>query len=221
MLSMDDSKFMSDMNNLIQYAEGFLDGAQAGKAQLLKNLGEDIADRLGDFIDSNARVDPASLSHVYEWNQTGVRGARLFEINSSVRTNTITITANMLQSRSIKPGSNTPFSNKATVMEQGKPVTISPRMASKLVFEVDGKTVFTKKSVTVEHPGGIAAQGGFEKAFDSFFTVYLSQAVLYSMGLQERLSKPEIFKRNLKQAKTGGRSLGFSTGIRWVSEETR
>lgn len=217
MISLDDSQFMKDMSNLVEYAEGFISGAKAGKPVLMKNLGEKLTITLGEYLDSNARVDPGSLSHMYEWYRNGDKAARLFAIDYTVRGNKLTMNASMTQSSSIRAGSKEPFYNKARIMESGVPVTITPRLANKLVFDVDGKTVFTKNPVTVSHPGGAQAQGGFEKAFDSFFNVYLSQAVLYLTGLSEHLENPEIFKKNLK--KGAGRSAGFSSGVEWISKE--
>lgn len=205
------------MNNIVDYAIGFLDGAEQGKQQLLHNVGLDLKLAVEQYIDSTARVNPAELHHVYEWYQTGSPAARLFDINYVVTGGGLSMNATLSQSRSVKDGSRVPFKNKANIMEAGVSVTISPRNSDVLAFEQDGETVFTKKQVTVSAPGGEAVSGGFERAFREFFMSYLSQAMMYSSGMLFNLQNPVDFDRNLNAGKKGGRSVGVSTGKKWIS----
>ena len=41
-----------------------------------------IMEDFGAYIDSQARVKPKSLHHVYEWKKVGNPGARLFKLRS-------------------------------------------------------------------------------------------------------------------------------------------
>ena len=72
--------FMKEMDSIVQYANGFMDGAQAGKKQLLETIGAKTKEILESFIDSNARTNQAVLHHVYEWQQSGNAASRLFDI---------------------------------------------------------------------------------------------------------------------------------------------
>jgi hypothetical protein len=193
------------------YSNGFLEGAQQAKPALLKVLGARISEILKDFIDSNARVNPESLHHVYEWYQTGSPNARLFDIDYAVVGGGLSISSSFSQSRSIKSGSRVPFYNKAAIMESGVPVTITPR--TKLVFEVDGETVFTPNSVTVVNPGG-ATEGEYQKVLDTFFNSYLKQSFLNEVFYS--LKREKDFKTKFASAKRGGRALGLTTGYNWI-----
>jgi hypothetical protein len=86
-----------------------------------------------------------------------------------------------------------------------------------LAFENNGETVFTKGPITVENPGGTAAQGGFEKVLDMFFNKYFSQAFLRVSGIAQYIENPQVYKKNLQAGKRVGRSHGVSTGYRWIA----
>ena len=215
--SFDDTQFTKDMKNITEYMYGFVDGTKAGKPELMKLLGVSVKEILEDFIDSSARVDPESLSHVYEWYQNGSSDARLFDILYTPSGRGLSFGFTLRQSNSIKDGSKTPFYDKARIMEYGVPVTINPTKAQALSFDIDGKTVFTKKSVTVENPGGAAAEGGLKNAFTQFFTQYISQALLDVTGLKKHFEIASEFNDGFRSAKSGGRSLGTRMGIKWIS----
>ena len=215
-IKMNQTKFINDMNNVVQYSLGFLDGVKKGKRIFLNNLGLGVKEMLEMFIDANARSNPQMLHHVYEWSRTGSPDARLFDINYTVSNVGLSFYSSFRQSTSVKEGSTVPFYNKAKIMEEGAPVVIAPVRSSVLVFEDNGQTVFTKNPVEVLNPGGSQVQGGFEKTVNMFFTRYFTQAFLRISGADRYLNNPEIYKRNLAKGKTGGRSVGVSTGFSWI-----
>lgn len=217
-LTIDTRKFKNEMNNVIRYTEGFLEGAQVGKKKFLFILGEKVKEVLEQYIDSNARVNPEALKHVYEWYQNGSPEARLFDIDYTVSNLGLSFKSSFRQSTQIKAGSREPFYNKAKIMENGVGVKIKPKYAKYLAFEVPGgRTVFTKGPVRVNNPGGDDARGGFEKTFDEFFTKYFTQAFLSSSGLLAKFSNPIAYKRDLPLAKRTGRAAGVRSGYRWVA----
>lgn len=216
-LKINNVQFQKDMNNIIQYSQGFLDGTKAGKIQFFRNLGAEIKNILEEFIDSNASVDPQTLHHMYEWNQVGQASGRLFNINAVSNGYGVNFTASFNQSQTIKDGSRVPFYDKAKIIEFGIPVVIEAKTSNVLAFEDNGETVFTPGPINVTNPGGVAAQGGFEKTFNMFFSRYLSQAFLRSTGIAAYLEKPMLYKSNLPQGKRTGRSAGYKTGYRWIA----
>lgn len=215
-VKVDSAQFIKEMSNLVEYSVGFLEGAQRGKNTFLSNLGSSVANVLGSYIDSNARVDPAILSHMYEWEKSGSPDSRLFDIQYSITGQGLSINSTFRQSSSVKAGSNVPFYDKARIMEYGIPVTIKPKNSSVLAFTDGDEKVFTRNPVTVQNPGGVEAQGGFEKTFRSFFDNYLTQSFLQSSGLAKYLENPSIFS-NVSSLKNGGRSLGITAGFRWIT----
>lgn len=215
-MKFDTKQFMKELDNIIDYSYGFLEGIQTGKKVLLNNLGPSIKEIAEDFIDTMANIDRASLHHVYEWYQTGSPDARLFEIDYRVNNNGLVFSSSFRQSNTIKDGSREPFYNKATIMEQGVPVHISPRNSEVLVFDVDGETVFTKNDITVENPGGDVS-GNFAKTFDTFFSRYFSQSFLRVSGLYDYFNNPVVYKQNLKRGKALGRAHGKTVGHNWVA----
>ena len=215
-LRIDSKAFQKEMKNIIDYSMGFVDGMELGKKEFFNRLGPAIAEQASQFIDANARIDYQSLHHVYEWSQVGSPSGRLFDINFTVSNLGLSFMSEFSQSTTIKSGSNVPFFDKARIMESGIPVTITPRKAESLRFEVGGEIVYTKKPVVVENPGG-NTQGQFANVFDMFFGKYFTQAFLRSSGLSNYFSNPEVYRKNLKSGKRGGRSVGLSTGSRWVA----
>ena len=215
-IKLNQTKFISDMNNIVNYSLGFLDGVKKGKRVFLGNLGVGIKKMLETFIDSNARSNPQMLHHVYEWSRTGSPEARLFDINYTVSNVGLSFYSSFKQSNTIKEGSSVPFYNKAKIMEDGVPVTITPKKSSVLVFEDNGETVFTKNPVEVTNPGGPQVQGSFEKIVNIFFSRYFTQAFLRSSGVYKYLNNPEIYKKNLQKGRAGGKTVGVSTGYSWI-----
>jgi hypothetical protein len=212
-----DTLFLKEMNNMIQYSFGFTEGVKRGRNHILNAVGKDAIDLIKQYIDSSARTNPAILQHMYEWDQTGSPNARLFDIDYTVSGLGLSIKSTFRQSVSVKNGSTVPFYDKARIMENGIPVTIRPRNASVLAFEDNGEQVFTKNPIVVDNPGGIQAQDGFEKTFDSFFNNYFSQAFLRVSGVMDYIRNPSAFTKNLSAGKRGGRSVGISTGYTWIA----
>jgi hypothetical protein len=217
MITVDTRAFMKDMKNIVNYSFGFLDGIQQGKTKFLSSVGANSVDLLKSYVDSNARVNPAMLQHVYEWERTGSPSARLFDIEYTVSNLGLSMMATFRQSSSVKPGSNVPFYNKAYIMENGVPVTIRPKKSEVLVFQDQGETVFTKSPITISNPGGSLAERGFEKTFDTFFTKYFTQAFLRTSGIASYLENPEVFSKDLAAGKKFGKSKGMQTGYRWIA----
>lgn len=222
-VDLDFNNFVSDLKNLSNYSIGFLDGVQAAQPEIMDNLGKEIIESLKQFIDSNARVDPQTLHHVYEWYQTGSPEARLFDIEYIVQgKNGLSFNYTFSQSNSYAKDSTVPFYNKAQIMEDGTPVIIRPKAGGVLSFNDDGEQIFTKKPIVVENPGGNGVQGGFEKTIKSFFDSYFTQSFLMSSGILSHLNNPKEYKDNLLAGvKQGGKALGFKVGYDWATKGGR
>jgi hypothetical protein len=210
-------KFKKEMSNIMNYSLGFLDGVQKGKTPFLRSLGVNAVEIMKQFVDSNARVNPEMLHHIYEWNRTGSPAARLYDISFTTSNIGLSFKSSFRQSESIQDGSKTPFYDKARIIENGVAVTIRPKSSEVLAFEEDGEMVFTKKPIRVNNPGGAAAQGGFEQTMDLFFNKYFSQSFLRTSGVAQYLENPEVYKKNLRAGKARGRSKGVSVGYVWVA----
>lgn len=166
----------------------------------------------GEYVDSQARVKPRSLHHVYEWDKAGIPTARLFNLytmNSdglSFRINyNFKLSKSSVPSKNKKQKKKYVFANKADVMESGMPTVIRPRSAERLVFELDGETVFMPKgtSVTVKRPGGSQATRQFSLAYGKYFGGTLVNSSIKSSGLQRifnsRITKALGLPMNIKK----------------------
>jgi hypothetical protein len=210
-------QFELQMNNIVKYSMGFLDGVEKGKTVFLKNLGAGTIQALAAYVDVSAKGNPRALHHIYEWYQTGSPSARLFDLDYTVSNLGLSITSTFKQSRTIKEDSNEPFYNKASIMERGIPITITPKRSSVLVFEEGGNTIFTKNPVTVRNPGGDEVQGSFEKTVDEFILRYFKQSFLRASGIYDYIKKPVLYKKNIKAGSKLGKSKGIDTGFRWIA----
>jgi hypothetical protein len=217
---MDSKQFQKELNNIMKYSTGFVEGIQKGKSAFYLGLAPKIAEMASQFVDVNARMSPELLHHIYEWEKVGSPEARLFDIDYKISGIGITFSSSLRQSQSIKNGSNVPFYNKAKIMEEGMGVTIRPKRANALRFEIDGQEVYTSREVRVDNPGG-QTQGQFEKVLNNFFGVYFRQSFLNSSGLLQYFKSPQVYSKNLNSAKRGGRSLGLKTGYQWVANAGR
>lgn len=215
------NEFQQDMNNIIEFSEGFFEGVNNGKSNFSENLAKETLDVLKEFIDSNARVSPEALHHMYEWYSTGSPDARLFDIEYTSKSNGISFTSSFRQSSSVREGAMVPFYNKAEIMEKGLSVRIRPIRSEVLAFEDGGQTVFTKKEINVANPGGLQTTGSYENVFNQFFSSYFSQAFLMSSGVMSRISDMSDFTTNFSQGTKGGRAAGVRVGFRWMSTRGR
>jgi hypothetical protein len=213
----DDKAFYRDMNNILGYSEGFLEGAERAKPEFLREIGKNTIDILKEFIDQQARIDPQMYHHIYEWYMEGNSAGRLFDIEYTSRDGGLTFFGTLRQSRSIKNGSTTPFYNKASIMERGVSVTIKPKTSKALKFNVGTEDVFVSGPVVVENPGGTRVVGSFERIFNEFFANHFRQSVLDITGIRRHLEKAKPYSDNFRAAKNGGKAKGLEVGYNWIA----
>ena len=204
------------MNNIVNYSMGFIDGAQKGKTEFLKALGQATITSMGQYVDAQARSNPAALHHIYEWNKTGSPTARLFDLDYTISNLGLSVRGTFTQSETLKKGSTVPFYNKAKIMENGVPVTIRPKKRV-LAFTIDNEEIFTSNDVTVTDPGGTEVQGSFSKTIDEFMLFYFKQSFLRASGIYNYIQNPTVFKKDIKQGSRLGKNKGIQTGFRWIA----
>ena len=165
------------------------------RALFTKTIFDQINTDFGNYVDALARSKPKSLHHVYEWKKSGNKTARLFKLNKISEDGlSFRLNYEFIPSRSMVPSSGGRrrhmFANKASVMEAGKPLVIRPKNAERLVFEIDGETVFMPKgkSVTVRRPGGSGATNQFTLAHSRFFSGRLVNESIKKSGFQRILN---------------------------------
>ena len=219
-ITMNTKLFDKQMNNIINYSIGFLDGVHKGKKTFLDNLGLGVIGALAQYVDVEARSNPKALHHIYEWNQTGSPGSRLFDLKYTVSNLGLSIKSSFRQSRSVSENMTVPFYNKAKIMEDGIPVTIAPKRSSVLKFNGSNGEVFTSNPITVSNPGGDMVYGSFEKTVDEFILKYFKQSFLRASGIYDYIKKPTLYKKNFKAGSRAGRNKGIDTGFKWIANAT-
>ncbi len=214
------ASFTKQMNNIINYSFGFLEGINRGKKIFLDKLGQGVIQSLSQYIDVQARSNPKALHHVYEWNQTGSPSARLFDLRYTVSNLGLSLNSTFKQSRTVSENMTAPFYDKARIMENGIPVTIAPTKSKVLKFNGPSGEIFTSKPIKVENPGGDEVYRGFESVFDEFMMRYFKQSFLRASGLYDYIKKPTLYKKNLRAGSRMGRSKGVDTGFKWITNAT-
>lgn len=217
-VTLDAKDFEKQLTNIVEYSFGFLEGAQRAKPILLDNMGKGIIEALGVYIDAAANQNPDALHHVYEWYQEGVRASRLYEFTYSATREGLSFDGTFRQSKTMSQDATKPFYDKARIMEEGTPVTITPKRSSVLAFNSGGETVFTRKSVTNFAPGGEDVQGSFQKVVDEFISRYLTQSFLRASGLYNYIENPILYKQDFARGAKLGRSQGLKTGYTWIAK---
>lgn len=161
-----------------------------------KTIYSQIMEDFNNYIDAKARTSPKSLHHVYEWKKTGNKNARLFSLTMiDGQGISFKIGYEFKDSKSFVPTSRGRrkhvFKNKASIMEAGQPLTISPRTSQRLVFESNGETVFMPigRSVTIKSPGGKKSTNQFDLAYSQFFRGNLVNESIKKSGFQRIFSQ--------------------------------
>lgn len=171
-----------------------IEANEAFKALFKHTLFRQIDKDFGLYVDALARTKPKAFHHVYEWDKAGKPGARLFDLKTLNSVGlSFRIDFDFKLSKSAVPSKNKYqkkkyiFENKASVMEEGMPLIIRPRSAERLVFELDGETVFMPKgaSVTVKSPGGRSSTNQFKLAYSIFFSGQLVSNSIKNSGFQQ------------------------------------
>jgi hypothetical protein len=165
---------------------------RAFKETFQKTIYNQIMEDFGSYIDAKARMNPKSLHHVYEWKRVGQKDYRLFNLTMIDGEGiSFKIKYQLKESKSFVPSPKGKrkhvFANKASIMEAGMPLVISPRHSERLVFEMNGMTVFMPKgaSVTVRKPGGAKARNQFYLAYSQFFKGNLVNESIKRSGFQQ------------------------------------
>jgi hypothetical protein len=204
------------VNNTVKYGKGFTKGIEIEKIFFMTELGKYTVEALNKYIDTQAKANPSAMHHVYEWGAIGSPEARLFEIESIPGPDVIRFSGRFLASHSTSDTATEPFIYKAETMENGISITVAPRLKDFLRFEVNDQVVFTRNSVTIEHPGGPAVEGSFGRAVDTFFTAYFTNSLLQPF-LRELATAEEFAQYFPQGAKGGGFSIGVKAGKLYLS----
>jgi hypothetical protein len=213
----DTKKVNKMLNNSVSYSYGFLDGVEVSRVEFNKRLGDFTVKALYKYIDSRAKANPQALHHVYEWNNVGSPNGRLFEFQSVPFKNIIRFNGTFLQSSSIPPNSREPFADKARIMENQIQVVVEPKNSDYLVFDVDGETVFTTKTIYIDHPGGDFVAGSFGRVVDDFFSNYLKMGLIkpFMKDFQTAEQYTDSFKDGVKG---GSRATGVRAGKKYMTK---
>lgn len=203
------------LNNVVDYSDGFLKGIDMKSIEFNNEVANFTHAALNKYIDSQARMNPLRLHHVYEWGKAGNQASRLFEFNTRVLGKTILFTGKFLPSKSVSNTSNEPFVNKANVMENDIQVIIEPKNSDVLVFENNGETVFTTNAIYIDHPGGDEVAGSFGETVSNFFDNYFTNGLL--KPLINKLSTASEFTASLSSGARSGRNVGIRAGKEYLN----
>jgi len=208
------------LKNLVQYSDGFIQETKASKHKIVQRMSKMSIEAFYEFLDSLARSHPGMLHHVYEWGEVGNPYARLVELKLEMGSSSGVIDYDFLTSESVSENGNTPFFNKAQIMESGVPVTIQEVDAKALFFEVDGEEFFRTGPIVVANPGGELTRGSFLRAFEEFYNTYFEEIFLRAIRFYDHFSNPKEYSNNLKSALNSGNpgSVGRRTALTWIEK---
>lgn len=214
-VKVDTKNFSKTMKNSIGYSMGFIEGIEINKFNFNKELAIFTKEALGKYIDSKARANPQILHHVYEPGMTGSENGRLYEFDAIPTRNEILFNGSFKPSTKMPLNGGDPFIDKANIMENSISITIMPKNSNILVFDYEGETIFTAKTIYIAHPGGDQVAGSFGKIVDDFFENYFINTML--TPLLAKLNNPIEFINNFPAAaKSGGKSMGIKVGKNYL-----
>ena len=203
------------LNNVVDYSDGFLKGIDMKSIEFNNEVANFTHAALNKYIDSQARMNPIRLHHVYEWGKAGNQASRLFEFDTRVLGKTISFSGKFLPSKSVSNTSSEPFVNKANVMENDIQGVIEPKNSDVLVFENNGETVFTTNAIYIDHPGGDEVAGSFGETVSNFFDNYFTNGLL--KPLINKLSTASEFTASLSSGARSGSNVGIRAGKEYLN----
>lgn len=178
------------------------------KKLISRNAAKIVAKYFEEYIDAKARANRESLHHVYEFNMSGDKKARLFKSSVEPSETGATISFNFINS-SVPNDNGQIFYRKAYVMEQQRPVTIKPKNSEYLVFKLDNGTfVKTRKTIVVQRPGG-ETKNQFSQEFDSFISTSAPR-VLAESNFFRRINNFLKLRRSSAIVKINSGTLGVA-----------
>jgi hypothetical protein len=211
------TKAINMLNNLVKYSDGFIKETQAKKGFVASKIASLSIEGFYDYLDNIARVNPGLLHHVYEWGEIGNPSARLFELKKKLAQSSAEVSSSFLQSTSISENSNTPFFNKAEVMEDGITVVVNEVSAKALFFQIDGQEFFRTGPIIIENPGGEGVRGQFLENFERFYNDYLDSVYLESVKFYDHFRKANPYVQNFAEGvRGGGSAAGRKSALSWI-----
>jgi hypothetical protein len=159
------------------------------------------------YVDAIARIDKYRYHHIYEFGMTGNKDGRLFK--STVRNGKITYS---LIDATVPNKNGEPFSKKAFIMEAGEPIVITPKSASFLVYDLNGETIVSRKSV-ITQPGGPYVAGAFKNIADEFFKSNMPNKALREFGFFSTIAKEINAETNSVSAKINRGAINQSAQL--------
>lgn len=218
-IKFDGKEAIEMLDNIVKYSDGFIKETKAKESTIASRLADSSIQGFYDYLDALARTNPGMLHHIYEWGNVGNPEARLVELKKKLaRGGSVEIDSDFLTSTSIPSGSSEPFYEKATIMEEGIPITIQAVNAKAMFFEYNGEEYFTAGPITIENPGGEAVRGSFVQAFEEFYNVYFDQVYLNAIRFYDHFSQTQLYSKNfpaaVKSANAAG--IGRTTALKWI-----
>lgn len=218
-IKFDSKEAMRILDNIVSYSNGFIKETKAKESTVASKLADASIEGFYDYLDGLARTNPGMLHHIYEWGSVGDPEARLVELKKSfARGSSVSIDSEFLTSSSTPNGGTEPFYEKATIMEEGIPITIQAINAKAMFFEYNGEEYFTAGPITIENPGGEAVRGSFVRSFEEFYNVYFENVYLRAIRFYDHFSDGRRYSQNfpaaVKSANAAG--IGRTTALKWI-----
>ena len=200
-LEIDTSNLRADLNEFILGLEevtgpGVLDSISRAVFSI-------TGERFMIAADNYSRANPKKMHHVYEWGKTGNKTARLFILERSIIINgTLLINANFLPSKMpvpvnkelLTPGKTgkvvtrrSVFSNKASVMEKGTPVSFTAKRVLAIMGNNGMAFIAPGTQINILHPGGIQTKNSFTSYMVEWYNKNAGH-IMDSSGLYEMIS---------------------------------
>lgn len=149
-----------------------------------------------------AKGNPKTYHHIYEWNQVGLSKGRLFRLYKVNSANgKLIIKPGFVNSRSAVPinkellvpgrtgktvASKHVFRNKSSIMEAGRPIIF--RTSKPTPIPADGKLNFVAAGTVIKNynPGGKNVKGSFERFYTNWFATKVN-SVINASGIMEKI----------------------------------
>lgn len=179
---------------LFVFAEGT--DSEISREVLYRDVVKTLEFNLGGYVDRKAVNYPAKLHHVYEWERVGEPDARLWAMVPRSDGKRLTVGYTFLPSKTyvpikegLQPGSKHIYTNKAAMMESGKPVFVKPLPGNRYIKFIpkSGSIVFST-GVYIRNSGGYQVNQGFQGTFFSYFRTGYGSRVFNASSQKVRIS---------------------------------